>query len=326
MADAIPIDASGLAQARKARLRAAIRAGVPALSFLIILAAIWQVNPRAVSYFGLTLMLSLAVPVAFATLAQAFIMAGEDLDLSIGAFVSFVGCVAATTLRDAPLLGWLMLAGGVGVYALIGAIIHLRGLPAIVVTLGMSFAWQGLALLTLPKPGGKAPDWLLSLMRYKPPVIPFPLLAAAVMAALAWFVLMRTSYGTVLRGTGGNPIAVRRAGWSLLRAKMALYAMAGACGVLAGLSAVGFTTSADANFGNGYTLMTIAGVILGGGEFTGGKASPVGAVIGALTLSLAGALLNFLRIPPDWQVATQGLILIVALGVRLVANRLEPRP
>ena len=43
------------------------------------------------------------------------------------------------------------------------------------------------------------------------------------------------------------------------------------------MALVGITTSADANIGNGYTLLSIAGVILGGGEFVGGRVSPIGA-------------------------------------------------
>ena len=38
----------------------------------------------------------------------------------------------------------------------------------------MSFVWQGLAILLLPKPGGKAPDWLRALMSLKPPFVPLP--------------------------------------------------------------------------------------------------------------------------------------------------------
>ena len=94
---------------------------------------------------------------------------------------------------------------------------------------------------------------------------------------------MRTSYGAILRGSGGNALAIERAGWSLLRAKVTLFALAGVFGVLSGMALVGITTSADANIGNGYTLLSIAGVILGGGEFVGGSVSPIGAVIGALT-------------------------------------------
>jgi ribose transport system permease protein len=298
-----------------------LRALLPALSLLLVLLAIATLNPRAISYFGFTLMLDLAVPIALATIAQMFVIAGNDLDLSIGAFVGFVGCVTATWLRDAPLFGVVVLSGCVGVYAALGALIHLRNLPSIVVTLGMSFVWQGLAILLLPKPGGKAPDWLLAIMGVKPPLVPFPILAALVIAAVAYFGLMRTSYGAILRGSGGNAVAVGRAGWSLLKAKMALYACTGLFGVLSGLALIGITTSADANIGNGYTLLSIAGVILGGGEFVGGRVSPVGAVIGALTLALAASpLLTFMHIPPDWQVAANGAILIVVLAARVLIS------
>lgn len=307
-----------------AAARRIMRTLLPALSLSLILIAIAYLNPRAISYFGFSLMLNLAIPIALATVAQMFIITVNDLDLSIGTFVGFVGCVVATWLRDAPIVGAAMLVGSVIVYALLGALIHLRNLPSIVVTLGMGFVWQGLAILILPKPGGKAPDWLLALMSVKTPLVPFPIVAAIVIAAVVHVGLMRTSYGAVLRGAGGNPLSVERAGWSLLRAKIVMFMLAGIFGVLSGMALIGITTSADANIGNGYTLLAIAGVILGGGEFVGGRVSPIGAVIGALTLALAAnSLLSFMHIPPDWQVAANGAILIVVLAARVALARHE---
>ena len=61
---------------------------LPALSLMLVLAAIAWLNPRAISYLGFTLMLNLAVPIALATVAQMFVIAGNDLDLSIGPFVA----------------------------------------------------------------------------------------------------------------------------------------------------------------------------------------------------------------------------------------------
>ncbi|AMY02928.1 ABC transporter permease [Mesorhizobium ciceri] len=301
-----------------------LRGLLPALSLALVLLAIAWLNPRAISYFGFSLMLNLAIPIALATIAQMFVIAGNELDLSIGTFVGFVGCVTATWLKDAPLIGAAILLGSIGVYALLGALIHLRNLPSIVVTLGMSFVWQGLAILVLPKPGGKAPDWLLGLMAFKPPFVPFPIIAALLIGLIVHFGLMRTSYGVILRGSGGNPAALGRAGWSLLRTKIVLFALAGLFGVLSGMALIGITTSADANIGNGYTLLAIAGVILGGGEFVGGRVSPIGAVIGALTLALAASpLLTFMHIPPDWQVAANGAILIIVLAARVLISRRE---
>lgn len=301
-----------------------LRGLLPALSLALVLLAIAWLNPRAISYFGFSLMLNLAIPIALATIAQMFVIAGNELDLSIGTFVGFVGCVTATWLKDAPLIGVAILLGSIGVYALLGALIHLRNLPSIVVTLGMSFVWQGLAILVLPKPGGKAPDWLLAFMAFKPPFVPFPIIAALLIGLIVHFGLMRTSYGVILRGSGGNPAALGRAGWSLLKTKIVLFALAGLFGVLSGMALIGITTSADANIGNGYTLLAIAGVILGGGEFVGGRVSPIGAVIGALTLALAASpLLTFMHIPPDWQVAANGAILIIVLAARVLISRRE---
>ena len=325
MTSASAASAARIAQARSGRRRRVLRAALPALSLTLVLLGIAWLNPRAISYFGLNLMLSLAIPVALATIAQMFVITVNDLDLSIGTFVSFVGCVSATWLRDTPLLGIAVLLSSIGVYTLVGAIIYLRNVPSIVVTLGMLFVWQGLAILLLPKPGGKAPTWLHDLMNLRTPYVPFPLLAAILIGVLVHVGLMRTSYGAILRGSGGNPASIARAGWSLLKTKIVMFAFASLFGVLSGLSLIGLTTSADANIGKGYTLLSIAGVILGGGEFVGGRVSPIGAVIGALTLTLAGSLLNFMRISPDWQVGAQGAILIIVLAARAIINRTDGR-
>jgi ribose transport system permease protein len=300
-----------------------LRSLLPAMSLTILLVAVFWLQPRTMSYLGLDLMLNLAIPIAFATIAQMCVITVNDLDLSIGAYVGFVVCVAATFLNDTPALGVLILLAGVLAYALLGALIHLRILPSIVVTLGMSFVWLGIAVLILPTPGGKSPEWIAWLMKLKPPLVPFPIIAAILVAAFAHLALMRTSYGSILRGSGGNPKAIERAGWSLLKARMTMFGLAGFFGMLAGLALIGLTTSAQANVAERYTLISIAGVILGGGSFVGGRISPIGAVLGAITLTLTASFLAFLRISPDWQIGAQGAILIIVLALRAVIDRVE---
>jgi len=298
-----------------------LRALMPALSLAVILAAIFYLRPNTVSYFGLNLLLNLAVPLSLATLAQMFIITVNDLDLSIGAYVGLTAGIGATLLQDTPVLGVAALIGCVVAYGALGALIHWRRLPSIVVTLGMSFVWLGLAVILLPTPGGTAPEWLRSLMTMKPELIPFPIIALVVVAGIAHVGLMWSPYGAVLRGVGGNARAVQRAGWSLLKAKVTMYALAGLAGALAGLALLGLSGAADARFALPYTLLSIAGVILGGGEFVGGRVSPIGAVIGAATLLLAGSLLTFLKLPPDWQIGAQGAILIIVLALRVLVDR-----
>ncbi|MEO9778439.1 MAG: ABC transporter permease [Sedimentitalea sp.] len=294
---------------------------LPVVSLTILLAATFYMQPRAMSYFGLNLLFNLAVPIALATIAQMMIIMVNDIDLSLGTFVSLAACVTATFLNDTPLLGLLILLALILSYALLGAVIHALELPAIVVTLGMSFVWGGLALFILPSPGGSSPEWLRTLMTIKPPFAPMAVVAAVIIATVTHLLIIRSGIGTVLRGVGGNARSVQRAGWPVIRLKALAYGLAGLFGVLAGMALVGLATSADANIALRYTLLSIAGVILGGGEFTGGKVSPTGAVIGALTLTLAASFLSFMRLSPDWQIGAQGAILILVLTARLIFSR-----
>ncbi|WP_417408121.1 ABC transporter permease [Hoeflea sp.] len=297
-----------------------IRTLLPVVSLSVLLAAVFWLQPRAMSYFGLNLLFNLAIPLALATMAQMLIIMVNDIDLSIGTYVSFCACVTATLVHDTPLIGYAVLAVSVLAYACMGAVIHLRSLPAIVVTLGASFVWAGLAVLILPSPGGAAPAWVRTLMSIKPPLAPLAIIAPFVVALVMHLFIKRSSLGVVLQGVGGNERALDRSGWSILRLKALAYGLAGLFGALAGMALVGLTTSADANIALRYTLLSIAGVILGGGEFSGGRVSPIGAVIGALTLTLAASFLSFLRLSPDWQIGAQGAILILVLAARLLIS------
>ncbi len=302
---------------------AALRAVLPLLALGGLLAAVFYRQPLAMSYFGLNLLLNLAIPVAFATMAQVVILAVGDLDLSTGTFVSLVATIGATLLPTQPLLGVAALVALIGVYALAGALVEWRKLPSIVVTLGLSFVWLGCAVLLLPVPGGKAPQWLVAAMNVKTPLAPLPIWVALATALMGHLVITRSSFGTRIRGLGGHAAALARAGQSLVLLRAQAYALAGFFGVIAGLLLVGQATSADANIASRYTLVSIAAAILGGCEFSGGRVSPAGAVAGALTMTLAASFLTFLNVPPDFQIGVQGAILVLVLGLRAAIDLLE---
>lgn len=301
------------------------RLALPVLSLTVLIVAVFWLQPRAMSYVGVNLLFNLAVPIALATVAQMVIIMVGDIDLSMGAFVSLVACITAAVLPENPVLGVALLMAAVLAYAALGALIEIRQLPAIVVTLGMSFVWAGAAVLILPSPGGTAPGWLTAIMKSKPPLVPMAIVASLLIAALSHLLIMRSSFGVRLRALGGNARAVSRSGRSTVALRAWAYGVAGVFAVLSGMALVGLTTSGDANIALRYTLLSIAGVILGGGEFTGGRVSPVGAVIGALTLTLAGSFLSFLRLSPDWQIGAQGAILILVLAARLLVRQAEKR-
>lgn len=147
------------------------------------------------------------------------------------------------------------------------------------------------------------------------------IIASVLIALVAHLLVMRTTFGVLMRGVGGNTRSVARAGWSVLWIKGATL-----CGGRLLRHPVRHCTCRPRHLGGcQYRAALHAPVdrrcVLGGGEFVGGRVSPVGAVIGALTLTLAGSFLSFLRISPDWQIGAQGAILIIVLGLELVLNR-----
>ena len=304
-------------------LGAHLRTALPLLALCGLLGAVFYRQPLAMSYFGVNLLLNLAIPVAFATLAQVVILAVGDLDLSIGTFVSLTATVGATLRPVNPALAVAALLGLIAVYALAGALVEWRKLPSIVVTLGLSFVWLGCAVLLLPVPGGQAPQWLIDGMRFKAPLVPLPIWVALGAAILGHLLITRSSFGTRMRGLGGHAAALARAGQSLVLLRAQAYALAACFGVVAGMLLVGQATSADANIASRYTLVSIAAAILGGCEFSGGRVSPAGAVAGALTMTLAASFLTFLNVPSDWQIGVQGAILVLVLGLRAGIDLLE---
>lgn len=294
---------------------------LPLLALVLMVAAMGIIQPRATSYIGLQLILRFALPLIFAALAQLSIITASDIDFGIGPFISLVNCIAATLLDSHPFLCVLLLAGGVIAYAGMGAFIQIRRLPSIVVTLGASFIWLGLALLIMPTPAGNAPDWLGSIVHWRPPFLPLPILIGLVAAIFAQWFFRASSYGVVLRGLGSAPAFLRDAGWSLIAARSALYGLAGLFGVISGLLLTALISSGDANVGTPYTLLSVAAVIVGGSSFVGGVVSPIGAVVGAFIMLLTGVLLSFTPISSDWQLSVQGLLLLLVLGLRTLSRR-----
>jgi ribose transport system ATP-binding protein len=277
-------------------------------------------NPAVASVFGLDLLLMPALSLVLVTEAQMFVVGGAEIDLGVGAFAGLVSVLSATLLYDRPAFGALAIVAALVAYAMLGAVIQSRKIPAIVVTLGASFIWAGVGYSIQPTPGGASPEWLSALTNWSIPYVPTSILligaVAAVGALLDWAPL-----GVVLRGFGANPTAMIASGWPPVRYGIMRSLVAGLFSAAAGLSLTAINASSDINSGNSFTLLSVAAVVMGGCALTGGVVAPVGAVLGAVTLALIGALLGALGVSSDFNAAAQGAVLIGLLGVRYLASR-----
>ncbi|MDG4878800.1 ATP-binding cassette domain-containing protein [Mesorhizobium sp. WSM4935] len=287
----------------------------PFIGLAAVLAIMIAINPAVASTFGLDLLLMPALSLVLVTAAQMFIVGGSEIDLGVGAFAGLVSVISATLLYDQPWLGALALVAALAAYAGLGGVIQARKIPAIVVTLGASFIWVGIGYALQPTPGGASPDWLSALFGWSLGFVPTSVILIAAVALIV-LVIDRLPLGVVLRGFGNNPAAMIRSGWSPTRYALVRYLIAGLFAAAAGLSLTAINTASDINSGNSYTLLSVAAVVMGGCSLLGGIISPIGAVAGAVTLSLIGALLGTLSVSSDYNAASQGLILIALLTLR----------
>jgi ribose transport system ATP-binding protein len=292
----------------------------PFIGLALVVAVMIAANPAVASVFGLDLLLLPALSLVLVTEAQMFVVGGGEIDLGVGAFAGLTSVLSATWLHDDPLFGALAIAAAVGIYALIGAIIQSRKIPAIVVTLGASFIWVGIGYSIQPTPGGASPDWLTALTNWSILSLPTSIILISVVAFIGG-VLDRSPLGVVLRGFGTNPPAMVASGWRPIRFALVRYCIAAMFSAAAGLSLTAINASSDINSGNSYTLLSVAAVVMGGCALTGGVVAPVGAVAGAVTLALIGALLGTLGVSSDFNAAAQGAVLIALLAMRYFANR-----
>jgi ribose transport system permease protein len=294
---------------------------LPLVSILLVLLPILILRPRVITYTGFRLLFNMAIPIALATVAQMFAMTISEIDLSIGALVSLVTCILGSVLPVNPVAGFAMLLGIIAVYMLVGYLLYVRNLQSIVVTIGMSFIWTGLAITIQPHPGGAIPKVLEDLFGLNTPIIPMPLIFLALLAIGLHLLIFKSGIGILIRGLGGNRKAIEQSGHSALKVQVISFGLVGLFGILSGVALAGITTSADPNIARNYTLIAVAGVVLGGGSFAGGKVSAIGVVLGACTLTLVGTLLTFLRVSPDWQIGAQGMIIISVLVINTLVKR-----
>ncbi|HYH82885.1 MAG TPA: ABC transporter permease [Longimicrobium sp.] len=288
---------------------------VIALVALVAANSIFTPNfATAGNFWNVLFQLSVTLLVA---VGMTLVIATGGIDLSVGSVMAISAAVAAVTLDRGLFVAIpLALVAGMAVGLLNGAFVSYFKVQAIVVTLATLLAGRGLAqvinrggaLLAIDDSG------FLVLGRGHVGPVPVQVLIAAAVVALAIFVLRSTPFGRYVLAAGGNPAAARLAGVPVNRTVVTVYVMSGLLAGLAGLvEASRLGASAAARIGQGAELDAIAAVVVGGTLLSGGRATIMGTVIGALIMQVIATSFNMLLIPYAWALAFKALIILFAV-------------
>ena len=144
--------------------------------------------------------------------------------------------------------------------------------------------------------------------------LPNMVIIAIVFAVVVYFFLNYTRTGRNIYAVGSNPDAAQMAGIRKQRIVFLVYLLSGlACGLAAVLWASRFE-SAQTNTALGFELQTVAASVVGGVSISGGVGTVPGVLLGALLLGIIDNSLPLMRISPFWQLAVQGLLILIAVS------------
>jgi ribose transport system permease protein len=280
------------------------------------------------------------------SVGMAYVMRNGDVDLSVGAVLALSGSTAAFLMKEAGATP--LTAGIVGFLAgtlagvINGFLATKARLPAFVATLCMFYIARGVAawlvagrqLNQFPETYNLLGRKLIEAFRYwgveLTPGTFLANLASAVstqtlilfvLAIIFGIILWRTPFGYMVTATGGNRRAAGYAGINTDRVRFLSLLLCAMLASLAGLIYVAFYRSYNPTAGQGRELDVIAAVVIGGASIFGGYGSVLGALAGALVITLIRAILSLQIItaqgsfvmPQHWVNVAIGIILILAV-------------
>jgi ribose/xylose/arabinose/galactoside ABC-type transport system permease subunit len=261
------------------------------------------------------------------TLGQALVLISGGFDLSVGAVIAVTSVVSARFMSshfaanpDSELSSVLV---GVGIGLLVGLVFGLVNgigvarfkVSPFIMTLGMASVGTGFALYyTGGSPvSGMPPLFTREIGTGRWLGIPVPVYAAIIATILVLFLVGSTSWGRYLYAIGGNPKAAFLSGIPIGVYTASVYVMCSLLAAVAGLLLTARTSSGEPNLGGEFPLESITAAVIGGISLRGGEGRIMGAVLGALFITILTNGMNLIRMESYFQTMAIGVILILAV-------------
>ena len=255
---------------------------------------------------------------------QTLVVMSRNLDLSQGAMVTLVAFTVGLQYRNTGMSMWsltlLALATGLMLGLLNGVIVSILEVPSIIATLGTMSIFRGVTFVLADGSQisrNDIPEPLISAARAQLLGIPWPFVVAALTAVVAAVLVGSTKPGRTLVAVGSNAAAARLRGLNPNVTVVAAFTLSGVLCALAGLMFMGRFGNVNPSDASGLELQSVAAVIIGGTSIAGGRGKFLGTVLGAVLLGVINNVLIVSNVDPLWQMAVQGLVIVVAGAVAL---------
>jgi ribose/xylose/arabinose/galactoside ABC-type transport system permease subunit len=272
-------------------------------------------NPVFFSPQNLLNILQAIAVVGIAAIGATLVIVSGNLDLSVGSIVSLGGLMCAIPMLWGVPFEFAILIGvatGCIAGAANGIIVTYGRVNSFIVTLGTSSALAGLALYITDRHPVSMPDASAWLGQGDIGPLPISVLALIVLAAGSQYFLSRTVPGQRITAIGDNQRAAFLSGLPVRSTIILAYVLAGGFAAFAGVLQASALANAAPAAGAGLVLTIIAGVIIGGTSLLGGRGSIIGTLLGSILLGILSNAFILLRLNPEIQVVSLGLVIVFA--------------
>ena len=291
---------------------------------IFILILVVAVTLRAPSFLTFKnfneILLNISI-LAIVALAQTIVILTKGIDLSVSSTIGLVAMMVAFVVKENPEMSIILtVVLGMALGAVLGMfnsiIIAYGNVPPIIATLGTLSIYRGLVFYYSQGTwinSFELPAKFKLLSKGTPLGLPNMVVIAILVAVVVYYFLKYTRTGRDIFAVGSNPDAAQFAGIRKQRIIFIVYVISG---MLAGLAAVLWASryeSAQTNTALGFELQTVAAAVVGGVSISGGVGTVPGVLLGALLLGVIQNSLTLIRISPFWQLAAQGLLILIAV-------------
>jgi ribose transport system ATP-binding protein len=284
-------------------------------------------NVRFVSSFNIEKMLLLTAALSFVGFGQMCVILTGGIDVSVGPLVGLIVVISSFFFVDGSnagimLLGLLAMFGtGAAIGLANGALVRFGNFTAVAATLGVYIIIQGFSVLLRPQPAGSITTDVIAAVQTKIGSVPVAFIVAVVLGIVLEIALRYSRWGMSLRAVGSNEQSAARIG---VRTNLTVVGAFVACcllTVLGGVMVMAQLGIGDPNQGVGYTLTSIAAVVLGGTSLFGGRGAFIGVLLGAALIQEINSATTFLGLSGAWQYWFIGLITLGAVAIYSQARR-----
>jgi len=287
------------------------------------------VNPsRFTAASNFSTILTQVMVIGIVGVGQTLVILTAGIDLSIGVIMVISSVVMGRLAVYDGVPTFIAFPAGLIVGAALGflngALITRLKMPPFIVTLGtlsiigaLNTFYSQSETIGMQDIEEKAPflDMMGNLIPIGTARIMWGTFLMLIVAAVVWYVLMRTAFGRHIYATGDDPEAARLAGIDTDRILLSVYVLAGFIAAIAGWAIIGRVGAISPTAGENMNLDSITAVVIGGTSLFGGRGSIIGTLVGALIVGVFRSAVSLAGLDVLWQEFAIGVLIIVAVAL-----------